>query len=116
MSEEPLYADPGIRFGIAHVVVIATLLVCGLFGVGGPESGTAALLAVGLYGAGLPSLLRPVMGVITWAFVTGFVVHDLGQLTFTHADLLRLLGFVVGVPVVAGARPRAHPRRGTLVP
>jgi len=102
--------EPGIRFGIAHAVLIAVLLVAGLLGLGSTATEVLVVLVMGLVSAGLPWPLRPVIGVIAWAFVTGFVVNAAGQLTFDGADDRRLVVFVAAIVAVAsGCRlvPRA---------
>jgi hypothetical protein len=93
----PVRTDPGLRFAWAHAVLIMVLLLAGAVHLGTPVTEGLAVLAMVVVAAGLPVLLRPVLGVMAWAFVTGFVVNELGQLTFTGADLLRLATMVTAV-------------------
>jgi hypothetical protein len=105
-----LVRDAGVRFGLAHVVLVAVLLVAGACRLGLVGTEVLAAGSVGLYGAGLTLWLRAVLGGITWAFVTGFFVHRYGDLTFGRSDLLRCT-LVVGLVVLA-----AELRRGPAAP
>jgi len=104
-----LLAEPGPRVAAGTVAVVLTLFGCAAVG-----AGTAPTLLLS-YGVLLVSCvaLRPAtaaaLGVVAWAFLTGFVVHDLGVLTFGHADLARLLLLVA--TALAGSLVRPVRRR-----
>jgi hypothetical protein len=78
------------RFTAAQCGVIAVLFVC--VGLGMAE--LLALLAVCVVtlacAARLPPAFAVVLGVVAWAYFTGFAVNRYGALTFTGPDLARL--------------------------
>lgn len=86
---------PAIRFAEGDVAVIAALFGCAGLHAGRPLTEGLVLLVVAAHAAGLGIWLGPALGVTAWAFVTGFVVHDLGVLTFRDPDLVRLGLFVL---------------------
>ncbi len=83
--------EAGVRFGIATGAQIAVLLVAGIFGLG--PVGTAVLLVVvaAIVGRSLQPVVVLALGVVAWAFFTGFVENAYGLLTFAAGDLLRLV-------------------------
>lgn len=102
-----------MRFGIATGAVVVTLEVAALAGLGPVPTAVAAILAAGLAGGLLPSVVGACLGVIAWAFFTGFDVNSYGQLTFTGPDLLRLAVFAAATVLLAAAvRNRVESSRG----
>jgi hypothetical protein len=110
-----LIDEPGVWFGVATGLVVATYVVAGAVHL----SATATALSAVAVGGGAATRLRllaaPVLGAIAWAFFTGFVEHRYGQLTLASPDLVRLLGFALGVLLIvllvrggAGNLPRHH--------
>lgn len=104
VSEPELMRVDGVRVGTggaALLVMTATGVAVGL-----STTGFTVLLAVatGLCAAtvGHPGAL--LLGVTGWALLTGFGVNELGELTFTPADCLRLVAFVGCALVVGGDR------------
>src|SRR5689334_20308860 len=95
--------QPGVRFGLAHVLLVVTLLTTGAVGLSGSLVFVvvAAAAAAGTLGLGVAWAAGT--GVSAWALYTGFEVHSYGLLTFSGPDLLRL-GALVGVAVVLSAR------------
>jgi len=93
-----LIDDPGVWFGIATGSVVLTLFVCGVVGLSSTGTAVAALAVAGLAAIRLPDLVALALGVIAWAFFTGFTENAYGQLSFSHGDLLRLALFA-GVTV-----------------
>src|SRR3954451_25358542 len=93
----PLWSDPVLRFATAHAVLILVLLASGAAGIGEWGTGSVVILSMGVVAAGIPILLRAALGVVAWAFFTGFVVNALGQLTLRSDDLGRMGAFVLGV-------------------
>ncbi|RNL62003.1 hypothetical protein EFK50_09245 [Nocardioides marmoriginsengisoli] len=98
---ESLVDDPGIWFGIATGLVIVTFLIAGLSGFGAVGTGAAVLLVGGLAAVRLPGLIALALGIVVWAFYTGFTENSLGQLTFAAGDLVRLAGFAVATVAIA---------------
>lgn len=103
-----LWTDPGLRFAAAHAVLIAVLLAAAAARLGELATTVLAVLTIGWIARVLPWTLRPVLGVITWAFVTGFVVHDAGTLTFRPADDHRLVVVVVAVCLASAVLAPRH--------
>ena len=100
--------QPGVRFGIANAVVVVALLVAGGAGLGNPEIEGVALLATGIASAGLPTLMTTGVGLAGWAWFTGFVENQYGQLSFSADDVRRLLLFAAVTVVLSWL---AAPRR-----
>ncbi|MFL6160516.1 MAG: hypothetical protein ACJ72D_30875 [Marmoricola sp.] len=67
-----LVADPGIWFGITTGLLVLTFLVAGLARLSPIETATAAIIVGGLAAARLRGLVALALGVIAWAFYTGF--------------------------------------------
>ena len=90
--------EPGVRFGLAHLLLVISLLVTGGAGL------SASLAFVVVAGAavagslGLGLAWAGGIGVSAWALYTGFAEHSAGLLTFSGTDLLRL-GVLVGCAV-----------------
>lgn len=109
---ETLLDDSGIWFAITVALVILTLLVAGLAGLGPAETATAVLVVGGIAAARLPAPVSVASGVVAWAFFTGFFENAFGQLTFARADLVRLGVFAA---VTAGIAHVARQFRGSDV-
>lgn len=101
-----LVAEPEIRFGLAHGVLIVILLVGAAGHLPTPLVGLAMLVTVLGVAGGQRLGLAIFLGISQWAMVTGFFVHVRGQLTFAPGDLVRLALFVT-VTVIA-TRPRGR--------
>jgi hypothetical protein len=104
--------EPGVWFGIATGCIITALLVTAAAGLGTTGTACTAVLVTGLVASRLRGPVVAALGVIAWAFFTGFDENRLGQLTFKDPDLARLAVFAVATVVIAGAvRTRTeHPR------
>ncbi|MFL6061956.1 MAG: hypothetical protein ACJ72E_12050 [Marmoricola sp.] len=96
-----LVDDTGIRFAIGTGLVVLTLFVAGLAGLGAGPTACAAVVVAGLASGRLPLWLAGTLGAITWAFFTGFDENTFGQLTFAHGDLERLAGFAAATVLIA---------------
>lgn len=103
--------EPGIRFGYALALLGLTLLVAGGLPLGEMATQALVVLVMGVFSACLPWAVRPVVGLVSWAFFTGFVVNAYGQLTFAPADDRRLLVFVGAVVGVAALSRALVPAR-----
>jgi hypothetical protein len=99
--------DSGIRFGVANGVLIVSFLAAAALRLDPAHIAWAAVLTVGLSGVALPLSLTAPLGVIAWAWFTGFVENRYGELTFTGDDLQRLVVFVVTASALAFALGRA---------
>jgi hypothetical protein len=98
---ESLVDDPGIWFGIAITLVIATFLLAGAAGLHPLATGVAVVAVGGLCAARLNGLVALALGAVVWAFFTGFTENTFGQLTLAPADLERLGAFAVATAAVA---------------
>lgn len=96
-----LVDEPGVWFGIATGLLVVTFLVAAAAHLGQTDTALAAIIVGGLAAVRLPQLVVPAIGVIGWAFYTGFTENAFGQLTFAAADLARLIGFVAATVVLA---------------
>ena len=85
-----VFEQAGVRLGVAGGVEYVAMGV--LVTVHAPSAvGVGVLLA--LTALASPALPRPaavLLGVSAWALATGFVVNELGRLTFSPGDLARL--------------------------
>ena len=118
-AERPLLVEvPELRLGLVVLAVAAAAAACARTGAGVPV-GLVVLCSLAAAGSlALPPRLAGLTGLAAWAFLTGFVVHTAGRLTFDRADLVRL-GVVLtvsliasalahGVRVMGGASPHMH--------
>jgi hypothetical protein len=98
--------EPGVRFGIANVLIICVLLAAAAVHLTGRQTEVATVTVAGLACSGLSLLVTASVGVVAWAMVTGFVVNDYGVLTVGHGDLFRLAAFalVTGAVALSGRR------------
>lgn len=91
---------PQVRFGAGHGSVLVTVAAVTVLGLA-PHP---ALVLVGAVAAGwavqLPLLPAVALGAVAWAYYTGFVVNQYGQLTFAVGDLARL-GLLLAVAAAA---------------
>jgi hypothetical protein len=99
-APETLVDDPGIWFGIATGLVVLTFLIAGLAGLGTAPTAVAVIIVAGLASGRLPGLVALALGVIAWAFFTGFFENTFGQLTFASGDLDRLAVFACSTALV----------------
>ena len=88
-------AEPGVRFGIANALLVVVLIAAWAARLDTAETAWAAVLAAGLLGAGLSRPMSAWLGVIAWAFYTGFVENRFGELTLAGDDVRRLVVFTV---------------------
>ncbi|KAA1416873.1 hypothetical protein F0U44_16945 [Nocardioides humilatus] len=104
MVESSLLEVDQVRVGAggAGLFIVTAALVA----IGMPTSAFVATLAVvtGVLASvvGRPGAL--LLGITGWALCTGFGVNDLGQLTFTGGDLVRLALYAGCALVLGGAR------------
>ena len=81
---------PAVRFAYSQSVVVGTLLLCGVLSVT-PHVTLVAVCTVTVAAAcRLPLALATLLGLVAWAYFTGFVTNRYGVLTFGAVDLVRL--------------------------
>lgn len=106
LSTPPTWAVPGVGFAILFAAT-AVVQQAGL-------RGRASALLIVLLATAYASLSGPadavILGSLTWAFTTGFLVNDFGRLTFGAADLA-FLGFSVAVSLAGCSLGAVHRRR-----
>jgi len=101
-----LVDDPGVWFGITTGLLVLTFFVAGLAGLSASETAVAAILVGGLAATRLPGRVALALGVIAWAFYTGFTENTFGQLTFAPGDLERLSLFAAATVLVGAVLRR----------
>ncbi len=69
------------------------------------EIACLAVLTAGLAAVGFGGRCTASLGLIAWAWYTGFVENTYGQLTFATDDVRRLAAFVLTSAVVGGPEP-----------
>ncbi|MCW2785182.1 MAG: hypothetical protein JWP74_1699 [Marmoricola sp.] len=105
--------EPGVWFGIATGCIVAALLVTAAAGLGTTGTACTAVLVAGLVASRLRGPVVAALGVIAWAFFTGFDENRFGQLTFHDPDLVRLTVFALATVLIAGViRTRTEHSRG----
>ena len=92
--------DPGIRWALGSVALIATMLVAA-----GTALGSTRILAVLFVVVAAASLRAGTttgagLGALCWAMDTGFLVHGYGEITFGGDDVRRL-ALLVGAGTLA---------------
>jgi hypothetical protein len=100
--------EPGVRFGIANGLLVTTFLAASVVRLGMTGTAWVALLAAGLLGVGLSLSMTASLGVIAWAWFTGFVENRFGQLTFAGEDVQRLVVFTVSAVALSVFTRRAY--------
>jgi hypothetical protein len=95
-------AEPGVRFGIANAWLVTTFLVTAVLRLDPTATAWAAVITAGLSGIALPLATTAWLGVVAWAWFTGFVENRFGELTFAGDDVLRLAIFAL-TPVALAA-------------
>ena len=84
-----------VRFGLAQCAIVAVLLACAAVRLGEGSTLVAVCLVTTAAALVLPARWAAVLGLVAWAYFTGFVANRLGQLTFDPPDLTRLALLVV---------------------
>lgn len=79
-----------VRFGLAQCALAAVLLASAAVRLGAGSTLVAVCVATSAAALVLPARWAVLLGVVAWAYFTGFVTNQLGQLTFDAPDLLRL--------------------------
>lgn len=100
MTTETLWQLDAARFARGQAGVIAVLFVCCAAGM------THQLVLVGVgaatvaYARWLPAPFAIALGLVAWAYFTGFVTNRYGELSFTAPDLASL-GLLLACAVAA---------------
>lgn len=82
--------QPGVRFGLANGALVITTLLVAALRLTLVEAVVVMILVAGVCAAVLPAIMRWFLCIISWAWVTGFVVNSFGQLSFDRDDRIRL--------------------------
>jgi hypothetical protein len=108
-----LLGEPGIRFGIANAALILAVATCAWLGVG--TSWALLLLAavVIVTASGTTFAVGGAIGLVAWAFQTGFLENTYGLLTFNAADLTHLCLLTVVGAMTASGVTSPHPATPT---
>ena len=101
-------AEPGVRFGIANGLLVVALIAAWAARLGPDQTAWVAVLAAGLLGTGLSRPMTAWLGLIAWAWFTGFVENRFGELTFAGADVQRLVAFTVATLALSVPARRIH--------
>jgi hypothetical protein len=91
---------PALRFAYSQSAVIGALLVCAVLSAGTPITLTVVCTVTLASACRLPLAFAALMGLVSWAYFTGFVANSYGELTFEPFDLVRL-ALLVAVGVAA---------------
>jgi len=100
--------EPGVRFALASGLLVLAMFVARAFGLGSAPTEAVEVVTAGLSAVGLSTLATSWLGAIGWAFYTGFVENDYGQLTLARGDLARLLLFVLVTLTIASMTRRTY--------
>lgn len=93
--------EPGVWFGVCTALLVVTFVVAAATHLGATDTALAAIIVGALAAVRLPALVAPAVGLVGWAFYTGFDENSFGRLTLASGDLARLGGFVVVTAVIA---------------
>ena len=102
----PMVAEPGVRFGLAHLLLVVVLLVTGAAGLTTPLAFVVVAGAAAAGSVGLGLAWAAGVGVSAWALFTGFAEHSAGLLTFSDLDLVRLALLVCCAAALSAPRGR----------
>lgn len=96
-----MVAEPGVRLGIAHGMLVSSLLVAGGLGLGVGVTFMLTVVTAAVAALALGPVWRAGIGLSAWALFTGFAENRFGLLTFTNPDLARLTVLLVSTTVVS---------------
>lgn len=85
---------PTVRFGAAYGTVMITAAVFTATHLAAHPAIVVLLAVTVAWSSRLTLGFAIALGIVSWAYFTGFVVNDYGALTFTSGDLVRLALFV----------------------
>lgn len=97
----------GIRFGIGCGLEVLVLFLSGAARMAGGMTFAVLLVTTTVYALVVAWPLAASLGLVSWAFYTGFVTNRFGQLTFAPRDLV-LLAVLVSFATWASARSAAQ--------
>lgn len=104
-----LLGEPGIRFGIANAAIVLAVATCAWLDVGTSSALLLLAAVVIVTASGTSFAVGGAIGLVAWAFQTGFLENTYGLLTFYAEDLTHLcLLTVVGAITASGVTPM-HP-------
>lgn len=110
--------EPSFRFPTANATLVVALFVAAAARLGPALTEALIMIVVALASVAVSVRLGSCIGVVGWAFYTGFVEHRYGVLTFAGEDLVRLavLAAVGALLATSTSRPRPAPKRIWSVP
>ena len=99
-----------MRFGIGCGLEALVLFLAGAVRMAGEMTFAVLLVTTTTYALVVAWPMAASLGLVSWAFYTGFVTNQFGQLTFTPRDLAQL-AVLVSFATWASARSAAqwHP-------
>ena len=103
-----LLGEPGVRFGIANAAIVLAVAICASLDI---EASWALLLLAAVVivtASGTSFAVGGAIGLVAWAFQTGFLQNTYGLLTFYADDLIHLCLLTV-VGAITAARLRSRP-------
>jgi hypothetical protein len=102
-----MLSDPGPRLGEVYAALVATLLAAAVLRLAPTAREVLVGIVVAAGSVALTSAVSSAVGLLGWAFYTGFVENHYGVLTFASVDLLRLSVLVAVAVLVARGTARA---------
>jgi hypothetical protein len=107
-----LLGEHGIRFGIANAAIVLSVATCSWLDIDGSWALLLLAAVVIVTASGTSFAVGGAIGLVAWAFQTGFLENTFGLLTFYAQDLTHLcLLTVVGAITASGGH--RHPSRHT---
>jgi len=104
VTTSALWQLDAVCFARAQVDVVVALFACAAFGVSQLFALVVVAAVTVVHAGRLPISAAVGLGLVTWAYFTGFVVNRYGRLTFEGPDLVRLA-------LLLGCAAAAHWRR-----
>ena len=90
-----------MRFALATAVIVLTLIVLSLAALTPAETARVLMMVTALASRGLKLRWQLAIALVAWAFLTGFVYGQYGELTFDPPALKRLLLCLPAIPLLA---------------
>lgn len=101
--------EPDFRLATANATLVLVLLAAAAVRVGPVVTEGLVAIVVALAGIAVSARLGSLIGLVGWAFYTGFVENRYGVLTFSGDDLVRMVVMVAIGALLATATGRFRP-------
>lgn len=111
-----LLTEQEIRFGVANAAVVGALFAGAAARLAPIPTAVLVAAVVATAAVTLSAPWGTAVGLVGWAFYTGFVEHRYGVLTFAPGDLLRLVLLVAVGALVSTSTGRARPVHRNVEP